>query len=83
MRSSTIFSLLSAMAAQTLARSVVLGHHQAAPLNREFQALWISGEDPCDGAFILAEGNASPCGRRFPIGGYNDNHFENCGSEPM
>jgi hypothetical protein len=83
MKTITIFSLLSAVATQALARTIVLGTHPQFGFTPEFQGVWLSGDNPCGGTTLLANGDASPCGNHFSLDGFNDLHFENCGAEPL
>lgn len=78
----TVLALASASSYQVTARTIVLGTHKAASDfgGRESNVAWISGEDPCNGWVHLANGDQSPCGTRFTIGGGVENvHFEGCG----
>jgi hypothetical protein len=75
MKSTTIISILSAVASQTLAREIVLGSRS---LDRP--VAWIVGDNPCDNAASLAfTSGANPCGERFTLDGFQRLHFENCG----
>jgi hypothetical protein len=76
-----IFTILSAITSQALARQIVLGKHNAGVTDREFKAAWISGVNPCERSSRIVYGDENPCGFRFSIAGFDKIHFENCGRD--
>ncbi|KAH7359678.1 hypothetical protein BKA66DRAFT_445196 [Pyrenochaeta sp. MPI-SDFR-AT-0127] len=81
MKTATITAIIGSIASQTAARTIILGtHHQQ--FGGDSNVAWISGLDPCNVWTDLAQGDGSPCGKHFTIGGgVKDVHFEGCGGD--
>jgi hypothetical protein len=83
MRSATLLSVFSALSSSILARTLELGTSPDSTGWGSVKA-WIAGEDPCHGGIILATSETtSPCGEHFTYGGFQDLHFEACGSDHL
>jgi hypothetical protein len=83
MKGTTITAIFGALATAASARVIILGTHHHGFGGGDSAATWISGDEPCNIALDLVEGDASPCGKHFgPIGGgVRDVHFEGCGGD--